>query len=185
MLKLASPSSKHGLSSHAQQFLHHPPPNARTRTRLNGDVVVFEPSTNRFGVRTADGAPRTLFVPDPQRPRTSNIFGLSRCTVTLNTNTVGYAACNSLRNRGERPALCQHSRSATAAVSSLGTKTAPSVPQSVFERSGSELEPSGILSKPTQTTGRSKPSWSKFPQCFADRPRIWDCPSTPRGIEFV
>jgi hypothetical protein len=49
----------------AHDFLHNPPSGALTKTRTNGDTVVFDPSTDRFGVMNASGAPKTYFIPDP------------------------------------------------------------------------------------------------------------------------
>jgi RHS repeat-associated protein len=50
---------------HAQDFLHNPPPGTLTKTRPNGDVIRYDPSTNTFGVMDTNGAPRTMFKPDP------------------------------------------------------------------------------------------------------------------------
>jgi filamentous hemagglutinin len=49
----------------AHGFLNRPPADALTKVRPNGDVIVYHPKTNTFGVRTADGTPKTMFKPDP------------------------------------------------------------------------------------------------------------------------
>ena len=49
----------------AQDFLRNPPGSALSRVRPNGDVVRFDPTTDTFGVMDANGAPRTMFKPDP------------------------------------------------------------------------------------------------------------------------
>ncbi|MBK9493743.1 MAG: hypothetical protein IPO08_04200 [Xanthomonadales bacterium] len=49
----------------AQDFLHNPPSGVLSKTRVNGDVVRFDPVTNAFGVMDKTGAPRTFYVPDP------------------------------------------------------------------------------------------------------------------------
>jgi RHS repeat-associated protein len=52
----------------AREFLNSPPPGALTKTRATtGEVVVYDPVTNTFGIRTADGTPATLFRPDPAK----------------------------------------------------------------------------------------------------------------------
>jgi filamentous hemagglutinin len=35
--------------------------------RPNGEAVVYDPATNTFGVRAADGTPKTLFKPSPAK----------------------------------------------------------------------------------------------------------------------
>lgn len=47
----------------ARAFIAHPPKGAQMATRPNGDVLLYDPVSNRFAVATADGAPRTLFKP--------------------------------------------------------------------------------------------------------------------------
>lgn len=50
----------------AQQFLRRPPSTALPPiTRTNGDVVVYDPTRNIFGVMDSTGAPKTYFKPDP------------------------------------------------------------------------------------------------------------------------
>jgi RHS repeat-associated protein len=51
----------------AREFLNNPPSGALTKTRATGEVVVYDPVTNTFGIRTADGTPATLFRPDPAK----------------------------------------------------------------------------------------------------------------------
>ncbi|WGT61494.1 hemagglutinin repeat-containing protein [Variovorax paradoxus] len=49
----------------AQNFVVNPPIGTLTKTARNGDVLLYDVSTNTFAVRTADGVPRTMFRPDP------------------------------------------------------------------------------------------------------------------------
>jgi len=51
----------------ARRFLNEPPKGALSKVRANGEVVVYDPSTNTFGVRAADGTPKTMFKPDPAK----------------------------------------------------------------------------------------------------------------------
>ncbi|MFV0456881.1 MAG: hypothetical protein ACK5NQ_18195, partial [Pseudomonas sp.] len=46
----------------AQSFVSNPPANVLTKMR-NGDTLLYDPSSNTFAVKTADGAPRTMFRP--------------------------------------------------------------------------------------------------------------------------
>ncbi len=48
----------------AKSFVNNPPIGTLTKIRANGDVVLYNPFSNTFAVRTADGVPRTLFKPD-------------------------------------------------------------------------------------------------------------------------
>jgi len=48
----------------AHAFVGHPPKDALTLTRSNGDKLIYDPKTNVFAVVTKDGAPRTMFKPD-------------------------------------------------------------------------------------------------------------------------
>ncbi|WP_374574955.1 hypothetical protein [Phenylobacterium sp.] len=48
----------------AHAFVDHPPREALTLTRSNGDVLIYDPKANVFAVATKDGAPRTMFKPD-------------------------------------------------------------------------------------------------------------------------
>jgi RHS repeat-associated protein len=46
-------------------FLNNPASDVLRKTRSsNGDVLLYNPGTNTFGVRTFDGTPRTMFKPD-------------------------------------------------------------------------------------------------------------------------
>ena len=42
-----------------------PPPGALTKTRANGESVVYDPTSNTIAVAAANGAPKTMFKPDP------------------------------------------------------------------------------------------------------------------------
>ena len=48
----------------AHAFVGHPPRDALTLVRSNGDKLIYDPKTNVFAVVTKDGAPRTMFKPD-------------------------------------------------------------------------------------------------------------------------
>lgn len=48
----------------AHAFVNDPPKSAETIKRRNGDVLIYDAKTNVFAVRTAEGAPRTMFKPD-------------------------------------------------------------------------------------------------------------------------
>jgi pyocin large subunit-like protein len=48
----------------AHAFVAHPPKDALTLTRSNGDKLIYDPKKNVFAVATKDGAPRTMFKPD-------------------------------------------------------------------------------------------------------------------------
>jgi pyocin large subunit-like protein len=47
----------------AKAFVARPPKGTEMATRRNGDVLFYDPASNRFAVATAQGAPRTLFKP--------------------------------------------------------------------------------------------------------------------------
>jgi len=47
----------------AQRFVEQPPQGVLVKTRPNGDTLLYDPATNTFAVRTADGVPRTMFRP--------------------------------------------------------------------------------------------------------------------------
>jgi filamentous hemagglutinin len=47
----------------AQDFVLDPPVGTLTKTRPNGDTLLYDPSTNTFAVKTINGAPRTMFRP--------------------------------------------------------------------------------------------------------------------------
>ena len=48
----------------AHAFVTEPPAGAQTLTRANGDVLIYDAKSNVFAVKTAEGAPRTMFKPD-------------------------------------------------------------------------------------------------------------------------
>jgi len=48
----------------AHAFVDHPPKDALTLSRSNGDTLIYDPKKNIFAVVTKDGAPRTMFKPD-------------------------------------------------------------------------------------------------------------------------
>ncbi|MCD9189195.1 MAG: hypothetical protein LUM44_22455 [Pyrinomonadaceae bacterium] len=50
----------------AKEFIDSPPTGALTKTRANGDVLVYDAATNTFGVGRG-GAPATMFRPNPAR----------------------------------------------------------------------------------------------------------------------
>ena len=47
----------------AHRFINQPPAGTLTKTRPNGDVLFYDPATNTFAVRSANGAPRTMLRP--------------------------------------------------------------------------------------------------------------------------
>ena len=47
----------------AHEFLNNPPSGVLTKTRRNGDALIYDQQTNTLGVKTADGTPKTLFKP--------------------------------------------------------------------------------------------------------------------------
>jgi filamentous hemagglutinin len=47
----------------AIEFVTHPPAGTLSKLRANGDTVLYNPATNTFAVKTAAGAPRTMFKP--------------------------------------------------------------------------------------------------------------------------
>ena len=47
-----------------EAFTSHPPADAETVKRPNGDTLIYQASTNTFAVVTRDGTPRTMFKPD-------------------------------------------------------------------------------------------------------------------------
>jgi pyocin large subunit-like protein len=51
----------------AKDFLQNPGAGVLSKTRANGDVVRFDPSTNAFGVMDKTGTPRTFYKPDPAK----------------------------------------------------------------------------------------------------------------------
>lgn len=51
----------------AQNFLARPPPGTLKKSRNNGDILLYHPSTNTFAVGTSTGTPRTMFRPSSGR----------------------------------------------------------------------------------------------------------------------
>ena len=47
----------------AEKFFSDPPPGVLTKLRGNGDLLQYDPASNTFGVRSANGSPRTFFRP--------------------------------------------------------------------------------------------------------------------------
>jgi hypothetical protein len=47
------------------RFVDQPPPGTLSKTRTNGDVVMYDSASNTFAVKSASGAPATMFRPDP------------------------------------------------------------------------------------------------------------------------
>lgn len=48
----------------ARAFVEHPPKDAETLARPNGDTLYYDPRQNIFAVANKEGAPRTMFKPD-------------------------------------------------------------------------------------------------------------------------
>ena len=48
----------------AQEFVTNPPSGTLSKLRANRDTVLYNPSTNTFAVKAADGVPRTMFKPN-------------------------------------------------------------------------------------------------------------------------
>lgn len=51
----------------AARFVSHPPPGTLTKSRENGDTLLYDPATNTFAVADDRGEPRTFFRPDSGR----------------------------------------------------------------------------------------------------------------------
>lgn len=49
----------------SDEFVKNPPSSALTKVRANGDIVIYDPSSEMFAVATSEGTPRTVFIPDP------------------------------------------------------------------------------------------------------------------------
>ncbi len=49
----------------AENFFSNPPTGTLTKVRSNGDKLFYDPVNNIFGIQAANGAPRTMFKPDP------------------------------------------------------------------------------------------------------------------------
>ena len=48
----------------AHEFVTNPPTGTLTKVRPNGDTMFYNPGTNTFAVKAADGTPRTMFKRD-------------------------------------------------------------------------------------------------------------------------
>ncbi len=48
----------------AHRFLRGPPEGTQTKTRPNGDRLLYHPASNTFAVQAKNGAPRTMFRPN-------------------------------------------------------------------------------------------------------------------------
>lgn len=48
----------------AWNFLHNPPAGTLMHTRINGEIIRYNPITNTFGVLGRDGIPKTMFKPE-------------------------------------------------------------------------------------------------------------------------
>ena len=60
--------------SKTRSFIGSPPAGTLSKTRVNGDVVLYHPPSNTLVVHTADKTPRTMFKPDPsQHGHASNL----------------------------------------------------------------------------------------------------------------
>lgn len=46
-------------------FVNNPPSGTLSKVRPNGETVFYNPKTNTFAVKTADGVPKTMFRPNP------------------------------------------------------------------------------------------------------------------------
>ena len=46
-----------------KKFLNSPPKGTLSKIRSNGDTLLYNPNTNTFGVKDANGTPRTMFRP--------------------------------------------------------------------------------------------------------------------------
>ncbi|NMP25663.1 pyocin [Rahnella sp. SAP-1] len=44
-------------------FVNNPPKGTMTKTRDNGDILLYHPESNTLGIKSKDGAPRTMFKP--------------------------------------------------------------------------------------------------------------------------
>ncbi len=49
----------------ARNFVKYPPLGTLTKTKVNGDMVFYHPTTNTFSVINRQGVPRTMYKPDP------------------------------------------------------------------------------------------------------------------------
>lgn len=44
-------------------FVNNPPSGTLTKTRNNGDTILYHPETNTFAAKNKDGVPKTMFKP--------------------------------------------------------------------------------------------------------------------------
>jgi filamentous hemagglutinin len=49
----------------AKKFTGSPPSGTLTKIRPDGSTVVYNPTTNTFAIKNANGVPQTMFKPDP------------------------------------------------------------------------------------------------------------------------
>ncbi len=47
-------------------FIENPPKGTLTSIRSNGDTLFYNPTSNTFAIKSADGSPRTMFKPKDQ-----------------------------------------------------------------------------------------------------------------------
>ncbi len=48
----------------AKDFVNNPPDGSLFKVRTNGEIIIYHPETNTFGVKTSNGTPKTMFKPD-------------------------------------------------------------------------------------------------------------------------
>ena len=51
----------------AHGFMRTPPAGTLSKVRANGEKVFYNPATETFAIRAKDGAPKTIFIPDPAK----------------------------------------------------------------------------------------------------------------------
>jgi len=51
----------------AHDFINNPPSGTLSKTRASGDKIFYNEKTNTFAVQGKDGAPKTMFKPDPSK----------------------------------------------------------------------------------------------------------------------
>ena len=51
----------------ATKFITNPPNGTLTKTRHNGDTILYNPTTNTFAVKDSSGIPKTMFKPNPEK----------------------------------------------------------------------------------------------------------------------
>lgn len=58
----------------ARNFLSKPDPNKLIKKRINGDIIIYDPTTNIFAIQDIDGIPRTMYKPDVKlHPHKTNL----------------------------------------------------------------------------------------------------------------